>query len=206
MRKGWLLGLVVLLAFEFRPAVAQTPAPSDAGLKPGDMVLITIWQRDELSGEFIVAPDGTLVHPLYRNVRVTGIPVSQVEERVLSFLTAYEANPQLVVQPHYKVAVAGAVMKPDLYDILPGTTLGEAVTQAGGIAETGKRDDVRLVRSGGEMRLDLTEPAGMQVLLQSGDEISVREKGTNWASENILPLISTASSVASLIFVINRVR
>lgn len=204
MRKEWLLALAVVLAFGQRPLSAQTPASSDFGLKPGDMVEITIWQRDELSGEFIVAPDGTLVHPLYRQVRVTGVPSSQVEERVRSFLSAYEANPQLVVQPHYKVAVGGAVMKPDLYDILPGTTVGEAVTQAGGIAETGKRNDVRLVRVGQETRLDLTEPEGMQMALQSGDQVMVKEKGTNWIRDNLVPLIGTAASVASLIKINNR--
>jgi polysaccharide export outer membrane protein len=204
MRTEWLFALAVVLALGQQPVSAQTPATSDSGLKPGDMVLITIWQRDELSGEFIVAPDGTLVHPLYRQVRVTGVPSSQVEERVRSFLSAYEANPQLVVQPHYKVAVGGAVMKADLYDILPGTTVSEAVTQAGGIAELGKRNDVRLVRAGQETRLDLTQPAGMQMLLQSGDQIFVKEKSTNWVSQNILPLLTMAVSVTNLIAITNQ--
>lgn len=204
MKRGWILGLAVLLSYGAIPAAAQTPGPTDVGVKPGDMIEITVWQRDELSGEFIVAPDGTLVHPLYRQVNVTGIPAREVEERVRSFLGQYEADPQLVVQPHYRVAVGGGVMKPDVYDILPGTTVSEVVTQAGGISENGKRKDVRLIRVGRETKLDLTDPAEMQVALQSGDQIAVKEKTTNWVSQNILPLLTAASSIASLISIHNK--
>ena len=35
-------------------ASAQSPIAGDAGLQPGDVVQITVWQRDELSGDFIV--------------------------------------------------------------------------------------------------------------------------------------------------------
>ena len=80
------------------------PRCGDAGPSARGRRQITVWQREELSGEFTVAPDGSLNHPLYREMRVTGMPVSQVEERVRSFLSAYEANPQLVVQPQYKVS------------------------------------------------------------------------------------------------------
>lgn len=204
MKRKSLLVLMFVLALGHVPAAGQTPAPVDAGMRAGDMVEITIWQRDELSGEFIVAQDGTLIHPLYRQVRVTGIPASAVEERVRSFLSAFEANPQLVVQPHYKVAVGGGVMKPDIYDVLPGSTVTEVVTQAGGISEAGKRKDVRLIRAGREQRLDLTNPADMQVLLQSGDQIAVKEKSSNWVSQNILPLLTAATSVASLISIQNQ--
>jgi protein involved in polysaccharide export with SLBB domain len=202
MRRELLLALFVGVVLAERPASAQTSG-ADPGLKPGDMVEVTVWQRDELSGEITVAPNGSLIHPLYRQIKVTGIPADQVEDRVRSFLSAYEANPQLVVQPHYKVAVGGAVNKPDLYDILPGTTVSGAVTQAGGVAERGKRNDVRLVREGRETRLDLTEPESMLVTLQSGDQIIVKEKSTNWVGQNILPLLTAATSVASLISIQN---
>jgi protein involved in polysaccharide export with SLBB domain len=203
MRRETLLALLIGVALADRPASAQTPSV-DPGLKPGDMVEVTVWQRDELSGEITVAPNGSLIHPLYRQIRVTGIPADQVEDRVRSFLSAYEANPQLVVQPHYKVAVGGAVNKPDLYDILPGTTVSGAVTQAGGIGERGKRNDVRLVRDGRETRLDLTEPEAMLVTLQSGDQIVVKEKSTNWVSQNILPLLTMALTISNLIAINNQ--
>jgi len=174
------------------------------GLQPGDIVQVTVWQRDELSGEFTVGPDGSLNHPLYRQVRVTGIPVDQVEERVRSFLSAFEANPQIVVQPLYHVAISGPVMRPDIYALPPGTTVTQAVTRAGGVMETGKRDDVRLVRAGREIRLDLTEAEAMQMPIQSGDQIMVTTRSTGGFRGLVLPAISIATSVANLIYLAGR--
>jgi polysaccharide export outer membrane protein len=180
---------------------AQTPGgAADGGLQPGDIVQVTVWERDELSGEFTVAPDGSLNHPLYRQVRVTGVPASQIEERLRSFLSAYEANPQVVVQPLYKVAVAGPVMRPDIYDLPAGTTVAQAVTQAGGVTETGERDDVRLFRQGNEIRLDLTELEAVQMLVQSGDQIQVQVKDTEGIFRGtIMPMVQIVFWIANIV-------
>jgi polysaccharide export outer membrane protein len=169
-------------------------------LQPGDIVQVTVWQRDELSGEFTVAPDGSLNHPLYRQVRVTGVPATQIEDQLRSFLTAYEANPQVVVQPFYKVTVAGSVMRPDIYNLPPGTTVSQAVTQAGGVTEEGKRDDVRLYRNTNETRLDLTEPEAIGMLVQSGDQILVRDKSSGMSLRSvILPILQIGLTITNIV-------
>ena len=179
---------------------AQPAAPADGGLQPGDIVQVTVWQRDELSGEFTVAPDGSLNHPLYRQVRVTGVPATQIEDQLRSFLTAYEANPQVVVQPFYKVTVAGSVMRPDIYNLPPGTTVSQAVTQAGGVTEEGKRDDVRLYRNTNETRLDLTEPEAIGMLVQSGDQILVRDKSSCMSLRSvILPILQIGLTITNIV-------
>jgi polysaccharide export outer membrane protein len=184
---------------------AQAPVPGEGGLQPGDVVQITVWQRDELSGEFTVTPDGSLSHPLYRQVRVTGIPASQVEERVRSFLSAYEANPQIVVQPMYKVAVAGAVMQPNIYNVPPGTTVGQVVIRAGGVVEGGNRDDVRLVRAGRETRLNLAEAQALQMALQSGDQVLITaETPGRGFVQTVLPILHAAMTVTNLVLITQR--
>jgi polysaccharide export outer membrane protein len=179
------------------PAAVSAQTGADGGLQPGDVVTVTVWQRDELSGDFTVAPDGSLNHPLYRQVRVTGIPVDQVEERMRSFLSAYESNPQLVVQPQYRVAVSGQVMRPDIYNLSPGTTVGQAVTHAGGVTEAGRRDDVRLIRNGRETRLDLGEAQAMQMPIES-------ETGGGGFRSVILPLIQIVGITANIINIATR--
>ena len=180
--------------------VAQAPVASDAGLQPGDLVQVTVWQRDELSGEFTVSPDGSLNHPLYRQVTVTGVPATQIEDRLRSFLSAYEANPQVVVQPLYRVTVAGSVMRPDIYNLPPGTTVSQAVNLAGGVTENGKRDDVRLYRSVNETRLDLTEPEDLGTPVQSGDQIVVKDKSSGISLRSvILPVIQIGLTVANIL-------
>ena len=180
---------------------AQDPvAASNGGLRPGDIVQVTVWQREELSGEFTVGFDGSLNHPLYRQIRVTGIPATQIETRLREFLSAYEANPQVVVQPFYKVAVAGPVMRPDIYNVPPGSTVAEVVTQAGGVLDQGKRDDVKLFRNGQESELDLTEPEGMLTTVQSGDQILVMQKSSSGVFRStVLPIIHLGFTIANIL-------
>jgi protein involved in polysaccharide export with SLBB domain len=190
---------VTLIVLAASAARAQSPA-NDSGLQPGDKVTVTVWMRPELSGDFTVAQDGSLNHPLYRQVRVMDVPATQVEERLQNFLRSYEANPQVVVQPFYKVAIAGSVMRPDIYDLPPGTTVAQAVTRAGGVTEAGERDDVRLFRQGNEIRLDLTELEAVQMPVQSGDQIQVKVKDPQGLIRGtIIPIIQIGFWIANIV-------
>ena len=189
--------LTLGLALAWVPGSLSGQTPADGGLQAGDKVTVTVWQRPELSGDFTVAPDGSLNHPLYREVRVTGVPVEQVAERLASFLSAYEANPQLVVQPFYKVTVAGPVMRPDIYDLPPGTTVAEAVNQAGGVLENGDREDVMLIRGTNELHFDLTEQEALQTPIQSGDQIVVDVEGG--FRQTVLPVLQLGMTAAHFI-------
>lgn len=178
---------------------AQEIAASDPGLQPGDIVEIAVWQRDELSGEFTVAQDGSLVHPLYRQVHVTGLPSSQVEDRLRSFLSQFEANPQVVVRPLYKVAVAGQVFRPDIYTVQPGTTVSQVVTLAGGVTETADTDDVQLTRGTRVTEIDLRELTTVRMPVQSGDQLLVKAKGSAGAFTRAQPLIQIGLMVALIV-------
>src|SRR5436853_3239668 len=46
----------------------------DRALRPGDVLRINVWRHPELSGDFVVAPDSTLVDPVYQVVKVAGYP------------------------------------------------------------------------------------------------------------------------------------
>src|SRR5688572_18117104 len=169
------LWVLLLVAFQAH-AFGQTP-PGPVVLEPGDKVKIEVWQRPELSGEFSVGLDGRILHPLYQSVRVTGVPADQVEGMVREFLSGFEANPQVVVQPLLTVGVFGAVNTPAVHTLPPGTTVGQAVTAAGGVSPDGKFDDVRFRRKNGdETEIDLTEASSLSQPVRSGDLITVEEK------------------------------
>ncbi|HUE76927.1 MAG TPA: polysaccharide biosynthesis/export family protein [Longimicrobiales bacterium] len=181
--------------------------PADPGLQPGDVVEVTVWQRAELSGQFTVNIDGTLVHPLYRQVRVTGLGAQEVEERLRAFLSAYEASPMVVVRPLYQVTVAGHVMRPDIYSVPAGTTVNAAVVQAGGVTESGKMDDVRITRDGNTMEVDLRQPTAVRMLVQSGDQILVQARstaGVGVVRSTILPLFQMGLMIANIVTIANR--
>ncbi|MBA3403886.1 MAG: polysaccharide biosynthesis/export family protein [Gemmatimonadaceae bacterium] len=173
--------------------------PRASALSPGDQVRIAVWRQPEFTGDFIVAGNGTITHPLYREIQVTGIPLATVEERLRTFLTRYVANPQFVVQPLVKIIVAGEVRSPNVYSVPPETTVAQAVVLAGGPTQLGRLDRVRIIRDGQETQVDLTSASSEIALLQirSNDQVFVSRR-TNLFRDTIVPVLSAIGAVAAV--------
>jgi polysaccharide export outer membrane protein len=186
-------------------AQSSPPATNSAGvaLNPGDVVRITVWRKPELSGEFVVAGDGTLSHPLYREVHVTGIPIESVEARLREYLSKLEANPQFVVEPLLRVAVSGEVRTPNLYNLRPETSLAQAVAMAGGPTERGRRDRVLLVRENQQRIIDLrrADATGAGMPVRSGDQILVEQQRAVFR-DFIGPVVNILGATAAVVSVI----
>ncbi|GJG89036.1 hypothetical protein tb265_42170 [Gemmatimonadetes bacterium T265] len=189
-----------------RGLAAQSGAES-ATLNPGDHVLIAVFRAPELSGDFPVGSDGTITHPLYHAVRVVGLTQPDVEARVRGVLSRLDANPQFVVQLLLRVSVGGEVTRPNLFTLPPETSVAQAVAQAGGATEQGRLDQVRLLRGGQVLVLDLTQPGGgLATPIRSGDQIVVERRRSTFR-DVIAPLgsvIAGIAGVASLIVSANK--
>jgi polysaccharide export outer membrane protein len=206
-----ILGAFLLATAAFPRPVAGQSGPS-AVLSPGDSVRIVVWRSPELSGDFVVGPDGTITHPLYRTVKVAGLPMSTIEANLSRFLSTYQSNPQFVIEPLVRVAVSGEVPRPAVLALRPETTVAEAVARAGGLTQFGRRNKVRLVRtqpngSEREVYVDLSNPADPfgSGPVHSGDLILVDRKKSIFR-DIVLPVIGLAGSVASLYLFIDRTR
>jgi polysaccharide export outer membrane protein len=199
-----LLALVALIASSSIQA-QTTEQTSFQTLSPGDEIRIAVWRNLELSGDFPIAADGTIIHPLYREVQVTGIPLSTVEERLRVFLTKYVTTPQFVIQPLVKIIVMGEVRSPNIYSVPPQTTIAQALALAGGPTERGKLDDVRVIRDRQEIRMDVSKPdsdAG-QLQIRSNDQIIMGRRGISpW--QIISPVASSIAAVTTIISIFTR--
>jgi polysaccharide export outer membrane protein len=190
-------------------ASAQTPS-SDAtvsgpGLNPGDQIRIVVWKNPQMSGDFAIAANGTISHPLYREISVVGIPFSVVEALLRTFLTRYETTPQFVVQPLVRIIVGGEVRTPNILSVPPETTIAQAVALAGGPTDRGLLDQVQLVRDRQVVKLDLSRPDSDVGILQirSGDQIIVGRRGRS-SLDIITPLTSSIAAIAAIVTVIRR--
>ncbi len=199
-------------ALSFPLAAQESSAPREqAVLTPGDSVRIVVWRKPEFSGDFVIAPDGSITHPLFRSVQVAGIPFSTAEANLRRFLARFEENPEFVMEPLVRVAVSGEVSRPQVFAVRPETTLGEAVARAGGVNENGAANRVRVLRldSGGrqqQLMLDLTDPnTGSGTLpVRSGDQIVVDER-RSFVRDILIPALGIVGSVASIGLLIDRV-
>ena len=179
--------------------LGQAPPATAEVLRPGDELRIQVWRQPEFSGAFPVTDQGFLAHPLYRKISVGGQPVAEAEAALRAFLSDYEADPQFVVEGFFRVAVGGEVRQPNMQLLRPGTTVAEAVAQAGGASERGRLDKVTLRRGGADYLIDLTLPSSSlrNTTIRSGDEIMVARSGSVWR-EYILPTVSVLGSFASI--------
>jgi polysaccharide export outer membrane protein len=180
-------------------------------LTPGDSVRVVVWRRPEFSGDFVVAPNGTITHPLYRSVTVGGVPFATAEANLRRFLSRFEENPEFVMEPLVRVSVSGEVDRPRVYALRPETTIAEAVGVAGGVTRDGNRGRVRILRTenSGQVRelvADLNDPekgAGGSPVL-SGDQIVIDRK-RNFLRDVVLPALGVIGSVASIALLVDRV-
>jgi len=173
------LALLLLLLPCAVPAAAQD---TTAAVRPSDMVRLAVWRMPEFSGDFPVAPDGSILHPLLTEVRVVGRSRDDVRRQLREVLLRYENDPQFVFDYLYRVAVTGEVRLPNLYSLPPETTIAQAVAAAGGVSEFGRLQDVRLIRGGAETVLDLRNPSAtvMEMRIRSGDQIRVLRRGASF--------------------------
>lgn len=193
------IALVVASSLE---AQGTTNAGSQ-GLSPGDQLRITVWRKPEMSCDCVVAGNGSIVHPLYREVQVVGVPLLTVEDRLRIFLTRYEQNPQFVIEPLVRVVVGGEVRAPNIYSVPPETTISQAIALAGGPTDRGVLRSVKVVRERQEISMDLSRPDADAGVLQvrSGDQILVDRRGRS-ALEYISPVTSSIAAIAAIVSII----
>jgi polysaccharide export outer membrane protein len=212
MRALFSFPLIALVVAMSHPLLAQeSRASSDQSvLSPGDSVRIVVWRKPEFSGDFVIAPNGSITHPLYRSVQVGGVPFATAEANVRRFLARFEENPEFVMEPLIRVAVSGEVQRPQVFALRPETTIAEAVARAGGTTQAGARNHIRLRRlspSGqqNEIIVDLNDPSGGSGMIpvRSGDQIVVDRK-KSFMRDILLPTLGVIGSIASVGLLIDR--
>lgn len=198
------------------PVVAQEKGSSPRGaeqavLMPGDSVRVVVWRKPEFSGDFEIAPDGSITHPLFRAVQVARVPFATAEGNLRKFLSGFEDNPQFVMEPLIRVAVSGEVTRPQVFAVRPETSIGEALARAGGPNTNGARNRVRVLRlqTNGQQQqltLNLQSPSSNDGLapVRSGDQIIV-DKKKSFARDILVPVLGIIGSVASVGLLIDRI-
>jgi polysaccharide export outer membrane protein len=196
-----------VLALRGQSTLSGGPAGSSSiVLAPGDAIRIEVLRNKELSGEFAIAPDGSIIHPLYRELKVAGVPLPVVEDKIRAFIGRFETNPTFVVTPLMRVIVAGEVRQPNIYTVPPGTTVAQVLAMAGGPSERGRLDRVELRRQYESRTLDITAPGAndARVDVHSGDMLLVGRQ-RNVFQEVVTPASSILAALAAVTSVIIQV-
>lgn len=158
---------------------------------PGDIIGVTAFHHDEISGSFSVDQDGTITYPFLGRVHVAGLTEAEIARRLTEGLEKdYYVDVQIeVVVKQFgslPVVILGAVKKPGTYYLKGVTTLTQLLAEAGGFTnDVGqtielRRNEKRVV--GGALsvihvpRKELVNGQMDDVILRGGDIIAVRRK------------------------------
>jgi polysaccharide export outer membrane protein len=158
-------------------AVAQdVPSPVSVAvvqdayrIGPQDVLLISVYGEDDLSGKQPVTEDGHVFVPLIGEIPVAGLTAQQAGRLLTERLgDGFLVSPQVSVQVDeyrsQKVSVVGAVKRPGDFYLSGPTTLLELIARAGNIDAEKSAREVRVRRASGE-----TVVVGIDALLSTGD-------------------------------------
>ncbi len=140
-----MLGLVFIFAVS---ALGQTV---DYSVGPGDVLYISVWGNESISGTVTVGPDGIILlpHPV-GSVYVDQMTADQIASLLTKRLEEYVKQPIVSVSIRslqgFLVHLLGQVNKPSFYRVPEGTSLQEALTQAGGFTEFANPNSIILIR------------------------------------------------------------
>jgi len=152
----------------------------------GDILQIIVWKNEDVSGDYLVRPDGRITLPLVGDVIAAGRTTEFVSTQISQILKEFIETPYVSVivtdAASNMVYVLGEVINPGAYRIRDKLTVLQALALAGGFAEFARRDEMVLVRLEGkkQTRFNISfrnilkaKDGGNNLLLKRGDTLVI---------------------------------
>lgn len=185
------------------PATVSEAATADVVLRAGDVLKVTIWREEDLTGEFLVDEAGAVTLPLLGRRVVAGRPMREVRQELMAAYSQQLRNPAIEIVPLRRINLLGEVQKPGLYMVDPTVSLAGAVATAGGTTPAGDLNRIRIIREGRVYAARVAYTRTLEnVDIRSGDQILVDRRG--WFDRNSTFVVSTLLSVTSIIIALAR--
>jgi polysaccharide export outer membrane protein len=146
-------------------------------LSAGDKVHIAVFNEDNLSGDFVVAPDGKVAMPLAGSIPAAGLTMAELQQAVTNRL-----KDGIVQQPNVTVIAAdlrpyyilGEVNKPGKYNYSPDLTVMNAVATAEGFTYRADMQTVYVRHASDSSERE--EPLTASAAVLPGDTIRISQR------------------------------
>ncbi|HWO27982.1 MAG TPA: polysaccharide biosynthesis/export family protein [Candidatus Acidoferrum sp.] len=151
-----------------------------------DVLDINVWKEPDVSRIVPVRPDGKISLPLLNDVQAAGLTPAQLAAQVTESLKKYVTSPQVTVIVttinSQRVYILGEVTRPGAFPLLPGMSVLQALSSAGGFTQFAKVKSifVRRIENGKEAKYPFNyrevingKRPEQDILLKAGDTIVV---------------------------------
>jgi polysaccharide export outer membrane protein len=138
--------------FEAPDIESVTATPAQQRIGPLDKLRITVFQVEDMSGEFTVDASGNIDFPLLGSVAAQGLLPNELGQRLAQRLgERYLRSPSVTVsmleQAQQTITVDGSVRQPGVVPIRGSTTLMRAVALARGTTDDANTERVIVFRT-----------------------------------------------------------
>ncbi|AFT79209.1 polysaccharide biosynthesis/export protein [Alteromonas macleodii str. 'Black Sea 11'] len=141
---------------------------------PGDTLTIFVWRNPEVSGQFVVRPDGKVTTSLVEDIDVAGKTPSMLAREIEEQLSTYINSPRVTVSVNSfsgplseQVRVIGEATNPSAVNYTEHMTLLDLMIAVGGLTEFAHGNGAKLVRVvNGQQK---TYTLDIDDLIRSGD-------------------------------------
>src|SRR6267154_4021371 len=167
---------------------AAVPATTDPAyiIGPEDVLDINVWKEPDVSRVVPVRPDGRISLPLINDVQAAGLSPQQLAGSVSEKLKKYLNGPQVTVIVtainSQRVFVVGEVLRAGAFPMLPGMTVLQALSSAGGFTTFADVKKIHVVRMRNGKQIEIPfnyrdvlkgDNAEQNIKLEAGDTIVV---------------------------------
>lgn len=172
------------------PTGTQSPLAINPAyvLGPEDVITVVTQNVPEMSGDFLVAPNGHIMFPIVGDVVVAGHTLSELQKILVDGLTTQLRDPQVSVNlkqmRQNRIYILGSVRQPNVYDYKPGWHLSQLIAAAGGITDPANRLTAVLFRNGQDpQKISLSDllinvNPDADIALKTGDTVYIQPKET----------------------------
>ena len=169
-------------------ATAAQTVQNDPSYKIGaqDVLSISVWKDPELTQTVPVRPDGKISMPLLNDVQSAGLTPTELRDNITEGLKKFVTDPVVTVVVtqinSQRVYITGEVTRPGAFSLLPGMTILQALSSAGGFTNFANTKKIYMFRMVNGKRVEFPfdykavihgKKLDQNVVLQAGDTIVV---------------------------------
>lgn len=180
--------------------------------KVGDTAIVSVYNVETLSTDYVVDRAGNIVFPLIGTVKVAGLSTLEVQEALVErYGSQYLRNPSISVKIEArdlgKIVVDGAVEKPGVFELNNVIRLTEAIALAEGVTNDANLKEVFIIRDVNGERLvqsvnfeNVRKLGTADPVIIPNDVIYIRDSFSRVAFREFLrtvPLLNTAAILAT---------
>jgi polysaccharide biosynthesis/export protein len=118
---------------------------------PEDVLNVNVWKESDISRTVPVRPDGKISLPLLNDVQAAGLTPQQLAASIRDGLKKFISDPEvtvIVVAVNSRhVYIIGEVSRPGMINLLPGTTVLQALATAGSFTQFANVKGIYVLRN-----------------------------------------------------------